>query len=138
MFAPLVGLAGLKLFTSVVFPESLLYLVVWTTACWLAVTWFTPPESDETLVAFYTRTRPGGPGWRRVARLAGLPPPIQLRGQLLDWVAGVLMVYGTLLGIGASLLPTGNSARLFLAVAAGSGLWLYWRLAGRGWHTAHD
>ena len=138
MFAPLVGLAGLKLFTSVVFPESLLYLVVWTTVCWLAVTWFTPPESDETLVAFYIRTRPGGPGWRRVARLAGLPPPVQLRGQLLDWVAGVLMVYGTLLGIGASLLPTENSARLFLAVAAGSGLWLYWRLAGRGWHTAHD
>ena len=74
MVAPVVGVIWLSLFTSVAFPESLLYLVAWTTVCWLGVTWLTPPESEQTLVSFYTQVRPGGPGWVRVAAAAGASP----------------------------------------------------------------
>ena len=110
MVAPVVGVIWLSLFTSVAFPESLLYLVAWTTVCWLAVTWLTPPESEQTLVSFYTRVRPGGPGWVRVAAAAGAPPPEPIRGQLLDWGAGVALVYGTLFGVGALVFPGGLGA----------------------------
>ncbi len=133
MVAPVVGLVWLSLFTSVTFPESLLYLVTWTTACWLAVTWLTSPEPDQTLVAFFTRVRPGGPGWRRVAAAAGAPPPEPIRGQLLDWMAGVALVYGTLFGVGALLLPGRWRALPCLAVALACGWFLYRRHSARGW-----
>ncbi len=133
MVAPVVGLVWLSLFTSVTFPESLLYLVAWTTACWFAVTWLTPPEPEATLVRFYTRVRPDGPGWARVAAAAGAPPPESIARQLLDWLVGVGLVYATLFGAGALVLPGGGGVLLYLLAAAMCGLFLYHRLATRGW-----
>ena len=40
------------------------------TALWLTVMWLTPPESDETLDAFYSRARPGG-AWGPVRARTG-------------------------------------------------------------------
>ena len=135
MVSPVVGVIWLSMFTSVAFPESLLYLVTWTTVCWLGVTWLTPPESDQTLVSFYNRVRPGGPGWARVAAAAGAPAPEPIRGQLLDWIAGVALVYATLFGVGALVLPGRWTAVPYLATAAACGLFLYRRFATRGWST---
>lgn len=42
------------------------FIVVVTTAIWMAVTFLTPPESDATLQSFYTKIQPGGPGWAKV------------------------------------------------------------------------
>ncbi len=60
-----------------------------TTAVWLAVTFLTAPEPDATLDAFYTRVRPGGPGWARVsARLGFGREPIPGGAMsFLNWVA---------------------------------------------------
>ena len=135
MVAPVVGLVWLSLFTAVTFPESLLYLVAWTTVCWLAVTWLTRPESEATLVSFYTRVRPGGPGWTDIAAAAGLPRPVPIAGQLLDWVAGVALIYGTLFGVGAVVFPGGPGATPYLATTVACGLFLYRRFAARGWAT---
>jgi hypothetical protein len=74
MIAPALGFLYLRLFTTIAFPYTLLYLVAWTTVCWLFVTMITAPELEAHLVAFYRRVRPGGPGWRadlRLNRLAG-------------------------------------------------------------------
>lgn len=49
--------------------------VVLTTISWLLVTYLTPPVNDETLLKFYTKIKPGGPGWRKPvmrARALGL------------------------------------------------------------------
>jgi len=135
MTAPLVGLALLGGFTTVTFPGSLFYLVAWTTACWLSVTWLTPPEPDDTLARFYRQIRPGGPGWRRVAAEAGEPPPEPIAGQIVDWIAGVALVYGTLFGVGALLLRGAGAALPGLLVAVASGALLYRRMAARGWRS---
>ena len=133
MIAPVVGHLALTRFTSIAFPESLLYLVAWTTACWLVVTWLTPPEPEATLAAFYRRVRPGGPGWARVAARLGEPPPPPIRGQLLDWLAGLGLIYGALLGTGALVLPAEGPAWPFLGTAIASGTILYRRIDARGW-----
>lgn len=72
-----IGFLGLRVFTDIPFPDSLLYLVPWTTVCWLLATWLTAPEPMPHLVAFYRRVHPGGPGWRCVATAAAVPagPP---------------------------------------------------------------
>jgi Na+/proline symporter len=135
MIAPAVGFTYLKLFTTLAFPHTLLLLVAWTTAWWLLVTFLTPPEPDHHLVAFYRRVRPGGPGWTRIARLAGGPAPEPLPGLVVDWLAGCVLIYATLFGVGTLLLESAVSSLSYFAVAALAAGIIYRDLAKRGWET---
>ena len=68
-----------------------------------------------------------------MAAAAGAPPPDPIRGQLLDWAAGVALVYGTLFGVGALVLRSGWGALPYLVTAVACGLFLYRRFVSRGW-----
>ncbi len=75
----------------------LLWTVAITTAVWLTATFLTRPVDLTTLVAFYEKVRPAGPGWKRVRALsnAGNSPD-----RLLAGVGGLgLGVVGRLRGI---------------------------------------
>jgi Na+/proline symporter len=47
------------------FADKMIFTTVFATFSWLAATFLTAPESDDTLQSFYNRVRPGGPGWKR-------------------------------------------------------------------------
>lgn len=55
-----------------VFPDWAEYpfVVLVTTAIWLAATYLTQPESPEVLRSFYKKIQPGGPGWAKVVNEA--------------------------------------------------------------------
>ena len=133
MIAPALGFLYLKLFTAIAFPYTLLYLVAWTTVCWLAVTLATPPEAEAHLVAFYRRVRPGGPGWGAIARVAGGPPPEAIGGLVLDWIAGWILIYAVLFGIGSVVLASFATAIACFAVATAATILIARDLARRGW-----
>jgi SSS family solute:Na+ symporter len=135
MVAAAVGYTALKVFTTLEFPFTLLIVVAWTTACWLVVTLLTAPEPDAHLIAFYRRTHPDGPGWRRIARAAGGPKSSPIGGLLMDWIAGVVLTYSVLFGIGEALLGTILHALAFFAVAAAAATVIYADLNRRGWQT---
>ena len=118
------GFLFVRFFTAVPFPDSLLYLVPWTTACWLAATLATRAEPLPHLVRFYRRTRPGGPGWRRIAEAAGEPAPAALAPELRRWGAGCAAVYLTLAAAHAALFGSAVGAVLLLACATGLAAWL--------------
>ncbi len=90
---------------------TMLITVGVTTVVWLAVTFMTAPESDATLDRFYSRVRPGGPGWRRVSTRLGFGDDPIPGGALswVNWVAGVCAVYAAVFAIGA--MVTGHGAR---------------------------
>jgi Na+/proline symporter len=44
-------------------------IVLITTIVWLVVTFVTKPDDDQKLIEFYKKTRPGGPGWKRIVNL---------------------------------------------------------------------
>ncbi len=46
------------------------FVVFVTTVSWVAVTFLTPPERDETLNNFYSKIQPAGNGWNAVLRKA--------------------------------------------------------------------
>lgn len=105
-------------------PRQFAYLMLLTvaasTAVWLAVTLLTPPTPDATLIAFYRRVRPGGPGWRRIAVAAGYGPEPLDGGALnwTNWLAGIVAVYATLFGSGRLIF--GDTAQgIGLLVLAG-------------------
>jgi Na+/proline symporter len=84
--------------------KRLLITVAATTIVWIAVTFLTKPESEATLKRFYERVRPSGAGWAPIARLVPARSEDRLGIALLDWVAGLGLVYGTLFGIGRIVL----------------------------------
>lgn len=103
-------------------PLALVITVAATTIAWVAATFLTRPESSDTLNRFYSRVRPGGPGWRAVATRLGFAGDRIPGGALswVNWVAGWVAVYATLFGIGQLLLGTIPVALAFWAVAAGA------------------
>jgi SSS family solute:Na+ symporter len=50
------------------FSTKLLLATLITSTAWLITVFVTAPESFETLKNFYTRTHPGGPGWKWLIR----------------------------------------------------------------------
>jgi Na+/proline symporter len=135
MVAPAVGFFYLRAFTSIVFPYTLLYLVALTTVCWLVVTMLTPPEAEAQLIAFYRRVRPGGPGWGPIARRAGGPPPEAIGGLTIDWVAGWVLIYAVLFGIGSAVLTSTTTALVCTVVAAIATVVISRDLSRRGWKS---
>jgi solute:Na+ symporter, SSS family len=135
MVAPALGFLYLKAFTSIAFPYTLLYLVGWTTICWVIVTLATAPEPESHLIAFYRRVRPGGPGWASIARAAGGPPPERIGGLAIDWVAGWVLIYAVLFGIGSTVLDSWFAAIGCFTVAAIATLVISRDLSRRGWKS---
>jgi hypothetical protein len=115
----------------------LLLTVAFTTACWL-ITAFVGPRTDEaTLVAFYRKIRPFGPGWRRIRALAGsaageAPDGDSIPLALLGWLAGCFAIWSSLFAVGNLLYGRTGYALACIATFALSGLVLL-RVTGRLW-----
>jgi Na+/proline symporter len=116
------------------FAWIMIVTVAITTAVWLAVTFLTRPESRETLVAFYRRTRPSRVGWRPIADLApDVQPSRDGLSNLIDWVAGCVLIYGVLFGVGKLLLQETGLGLLLLGLGLAGGAVIYRDLSRRGW-----
>ena len=124
MAAAAAGFVFVRVFTTVPFPDSLLYLVPWTTVCWIVATLATPAEPMAHLIRFYRRTQPGGPGWSRVASAAGEPAPAPLGPHALRWAAGCCAVYLTLTATHQTLFGTPALAALLFLCAIALVVWL--------------
>jgi hypothetical protein len=107
---------------------ALLVTIAATTALWV-VTAFVGPETDRaTLVAFYKKVRPFGPGWERIRREAGIGRD-ELRTQrdniplaLIGWVSGCTVIWSALFTVGNYLYGRTPQALGLLGVFAVSGL----------------
>ena len=110
---------------------SLIATVAATTVVWISVTLLTRPTDRATLVEFYRRIRPAGPGWEPVRAEAGVSgSPDSLPQSLLGWMLGCLFVYSALFGVGTALYGKTEQAAMWSVVFAVSGLGLWRVLAG--------
>ena len=97
-----------------------------TTVVWVSVTFLTAPEPQAVLEAFYTRVRPGGPGWARISGALGLgresiPGGAGAWG---NWLAGIVAVYGTLFGTGKIIFGYPGQGVVLLVIALAAFLWI--------------
>ncbi|HJQ69235.1 MAG TPA: sodium:solute symporter family protein [Blastocatellia bacterium] len=121
-------------------PKQFAYLMLTTvgitTAAWLTVTFMTAPEPREKLIAFYRKVRPEGPGWRRVAREAGLAEAKTMGGlgvQFANWVLGCVLIYASLFGIGALIFKDWLPGIIYTLVAVVAGVLISRNLSRVGW-----
>jgi Na+/proline symporter len=100
---------------------SLLITITVTTACWMVVAFFGPQTDRKTLVAFYKKVRPFGPGWYSIRKEAGVTDE-EARATheniplaLLGWMAGCSMIWSALFTVGNFLYGRmGYAAALFM------------------------
>jgi len=80
-------------------------VVLLTSIVWIAVTFLTSPEKEETLDRFYKQTQPGGPGWRVQQDKAIAEGQIKFQewsvpSGILAMILGAILVYGCMFATG--------------------------------------
>ncbi|QXD15991.1 Na+:solute symporter [Rhodocaloribacter litoris] len=113
MPAPLLDVLVLFYGAEYNFIRSVVILLV-CTLIWVTVTLHTRPVSEEKLVAFYRRVRPGGWWGPVAARCPDVPADTGAGAKWLGWFLGVLFIYAGLLGVGQLVL--GHTAAGLLLV----------------------
>ena len=106
---------------------ALLVTIAITTACWVATAYLGPQTDRETLVNFYRKVRPFGPGWEVVRREAGEQPAGAETGQniplaLLGWVTGCAVIWSALFAVGNVLYGRWGYAATLFAIFVVTGL----------------
>jgi solute:Na+ symporter, SSS family len=121
---------------------ALMLTIAATTVCWVVTAFVGPPTDRRTLVDFYTKVRPFGPGWKRIRLEAGLPEhDPRATGDniplaLLGWVAGCTVIWSSLFTVGNLLYGRTGYALGLLAVCVVSGLVLF-GVVGRLWPSGN-
>ena len=107
--------------------EKIVFGSLLTTIVWISATYFTPPDSNETLQNFVKKVNPGGPGWAKFSTSeANEPWPVP--NGILCMILGCISIYSVLLGVGQ--LIYGNNigfGLLGLSLASALGLMRLWK-----------
>lgn len=121
--------------------KALLITISVTTVCWMLTAFFGPETDRRTLVEFYRKVRPFGPGWRRIRVEAGISAEEAAATReniplaLLGWSAGCAVIWSSLFTVGNLLYGRLGLAAALLALFLGSGailLWVINRLWAKG------
>ena len=102
-FSPIGDLIFNENFIQPYFKFPLVVLI--TTFVWVTVTFMTKPDDDETLIKFYEKTNPGGPGWKRIKNISKL----RSKSEEKEWIVprGILCMILGCFAIYSALFSTG-------------------------------
>ena len=102
-FSPIGDLIFNENFIQPYFKFPLVVLI--TTFVWITVTFMTKPDDDETLIKFYEKTNPGGPGWKRIKNISKL----RSKSEEKEWIVprGILCMIMGCFAIYSALFSTG-------------------------------
>lgn len=116
------------------FPNTLFFIVGWSTFVWLIVTFLTPPTDEKTLLSFYERIHPGGKLWKPIAeKLPHVKGDSGYIHLFIDWMAGCVLVFFSLFGVGKIILGETMTGIGFLLIAAAGAVVIYLHLSRIGW-----
>ncbi|MBP1657108.1 MAG: sglT 2 [Bacteroidetes bacterium] len=111
---------------------GLIVTVIFTTICWVITAYVGPQTDRATLISFYRKARPFGPGWKQVRADAGIAESDARSSHeniplsLLGWVAGCTAIWSSLFAVGNFLYGRLPMAFVLLAVMlVSSGILIY-------------
>ena len=101
---------------------ALLVTIVFTTVCWVLTTYVGPETDRRTLIDFYKKVRPFGPGWKKIREEAGVTEAEakatheNIPMALLGWVAGCASIWSALFTVGNFLYGRTETAVILLVI----------------------
>jgi Na+/proline symporter len=108
-------------------PMALLITIAFTTVCWVLTAFVGPQTDRRTLIEFYKKVRPFGPGWKGIRQEAGISAT-DAKGThenipmaLLGWVAGCTAIWSSLFVVGNFLYGRMSYALILLGIFVASG-----------------
>jgi Na+/proline symporter len=109
--------------------QALLLTIAVTTVCWVLTAFLGPQTDRATLIAFYRRVRPFGPGWTVIREAAGISAAEAAASArheniplaLLGWLAGCVVVWSALFTVGSALYGRWAQTGLLVLTFAISG-----------------
>lgn len=122
---------------------ALMITIAFTTFCWLITAYLGPQTDRKTLIEFYKKVRPFGPGWAVIRREAGVSDAEaaeyarheNIPLALLGWFAGSVVIWSSLFTVGSFLYGRTTHAMILLAIFVVSGLVLI-RVINQLWGNA--
>jgi Na+/proline symporter len=114
--------------------QQLILTIAFTTVCWIVTAYVGPQNDRATLVAFYRKVHPAGPGWEPVRAEAGSieGEPDNIPMALVGWISGCIMIWSALFTVGNFLYGRMDYAAGLAVVFAISGFMVI-RVVGRLW-----
>jgi hypothetical protein len=103
--------------------QELFLTVLFTTVCWVTMAYVGPKTNRQTLIDFYLKVHPFGPGWRQIRIDAGVSEveaaeyarKDNIPLALLGWLAGSVVIWSSLFAVG-NFLYGRTSQTIFLSV----------------------
>jgi solute:Na+ symporter, SSS family len=99
---------------------GLLITIAFTTVSWIIVAFVGPQTDKNTLIDFYKRVRPIGPGWKLIRKDSGQLDPGTGKENiplgLIGWVSGCTMIWSALFTVGNFLYGRTDYALMLLVV----------------------
>jgi SSS family solute:Na+ symporter len=88
--------------------QQLAITIAFTSVCWISTAYFGPETDHKTLVDFYRKVRPFGPGWRKIQVEAGVSDAEAAEHlkheniplSLIGWMAGCAAIWSSLFTVG--------------------------------------
>ena len=107
--------------------EKIVFGSLLTTIVWISATYFTPPDSNETLQNFVKKVNPGGPGWAKFSTSeANEPWPVP--NGILCMILCCISIYSILLGVGQLIYGNNIGFGLIgLSLASAISLFRLWK-----------
>ncbi|TLF46584.1 sodium:solute symporter family protein [Maribacter aurantiacus] len=125
-----------------VFPSwsEYVFVVLLTTAIWLATTFMTKPESKETLRSFYKKIQPGGPGWAKIVQEAETDGVQIAKDEkwsvpqgITAMLLGCVLIYSIMFATGYWIYGRSTSALILTGIALVTGFLLV-----KAWNRMKD
>jgi len=91
-----------------------------TTLAWLITAYVGPQTDPATLISFYRKVKPAGPGWMAIRAAAGVTEAEvatenRSGAAFVGWIAGCAVIWSALFAIGNFLYASGDPSRLRMA-----------------------
>ena len=102
------------------FAETTLVQVGLTTLAWVITAYVGPQTDRATLLSFYRKVKPAGPGWTDIRAEAGISDAEVAQenrsgAAFVGWIAGCVVIWSSLFAIGNFLYAAGDPKRLTMA-----------------------
>ena len=102
------------------FAETTLVQVGLTTLAWVITAYVGPQTDRATLLSFYRKVKPAGPGWTDIRAEAGVSEGEVAQenrsgAAFVGWIAGCVVIWSSLFAIGNFLYAAGDPKRLTMA-----------------------